>query len=241
MRRTLSTTSRNHLFRALIAGFALCVFHSIASAHQLSEIVFVGSPEWAIVHPDSIRSDSLLIRRYAFKVSKASHAATRSNQTQKLELVDPPGTIINPMFLNCRRKGGETDFLVMHLPETVSLRSFSYGEWKPTIQIRTLADGESRSVQGEYIKGDLFTDFKDMEAADFIKLMTSTELLFEFGEKSDRGELLFAEKTGATKTRQLIRDVLPELAKANGAQRVQFLNTSQVLAACLHFKKTGRP
>ena len=241
MRSALSMANRIRLFRALFTGFALCAVYSHANAHELSEIVFVGSPEWAIVHPDSIRSDSLLIRRYAFKVSKASHAATRSNQMQKLELVDPPGTIINPMFLNCRRKRGETDFLVLHLPETVSLKSFSYDEWKPTIQIRTLADGESRSVHGEYIKGDLFIDFKDMEAADFIKLMTSAELLFEFGDKSDRGQLVFAEKTGATKMQQLIRTVLPELAKANGAQRVQFLNTSQVLAACLHFKKTGRP
>ena len=64
--------------------------------------------------------------------------------------------------------------------------------------------------------------------------------MFEFGDRSDRGQLVFEEKTGATTMQEFIRTVLPDLVKSSGAQRAQFLNTSQALAACLHFKKTGR-
>jgi len=241
MRSALVLTKRFVLFGVLLADLTLCSVRVNANAHELNEVVFVGSSDWAIIHPGSIKPDELLIRRYTFKVSRSSYSETRNNPTQKLELIDPPGTIMNSLFLNCRRKENETDFLVLHLPDTITLKSFSYDDWKSSIQIRTLADGQSRSVQGEYIKGDLFIDFKDMEAADFIKLMTSNELMFEFGDRADRGQLIFAEKIGATKMQQFIRAVLPELAKSNGAQRVQFLNTSQALAACLHFKKTGRP
>ena len=241
MRAALARARRFVLFGVLLPVWALYPARLNANARLLNEVVFVGSSDWAILHPGSIKADELLIRRYTFKVSRSSYSATRNDPLQKLELIDPPGTIVNSMFLNCRRKRNETDFLVLHLPDTITLSSFSYDDWKSSIQIKTLADGESRSVRGEYIKGDLFIDFKDMEAVDFIKLMTSNELMFEFGDRADRGQLIFSEKTGATKMQQFIRAVLPELAKSNGAQRVQFLNTSQALAACLHFKKTGRP
>lgn len=226
--------------RIALAAALLCA-PLPAIAHEIAEIAFVGSPEWAILSPGSIKPDELIIRRYAFKVSKESYSAARSDPAAKLNVVDPPGTIINSMFFICRRKSDETDVLVLHLPDTVSMQSFPYEEWKSTIGIRTLADGKSRAVQGEYIKGDLFIDAKDMAIVDFIALMSSTELIFEFGDKADRGRMIFEEKTGATKMKQLIHDVLPGMVKHMGAQRVQFLTTSQALAACDHFKKTGHP
>ena len=158
------------LLGAMLAAMAVWLVRSDASAHELSDVTFVGSPEWVILHPDSIKPDQLLIRRYAVEVSRSSYSAKRDDPTQKLELIGPPSAVVNSMFFNCRRKKTETDFLVLHLPDTITLKSFPLSEWKPTIQIRTLADGESRAVQGEYIKGDLFLDLKDMETADFIKV-----------------------------------------------------------------------
>lgn len=237
----VSMTASSKTFALLVIWAAIISSTMTGLAHDLNDVAFVGSPEWAILSPGSIKSDSLIIRRYAFTASRASYAGARKNPDARLELLDEPGTVVNAMFLNCRRKKSETDFLVLHLPEQTSLKSFPYDEWKSTIGIRTLADGKSRSVQGEYIKGDLFIDAKDMEIADFIDLMSSKELLFEFGDKADRGQLAFAEQIGTAKLQQFVRAVLPDLVKMHGAQRVQFLTSAQALAACVNFKKTGRP
>jgi hypothetical protein len=96
------------------------------------------------------------------------------------------------------------DFLTVHLPDNADPTSFEHQEWVSRLDIRILADGGSQSVQGEYIKGDLFID---------ARLLSSSRIVFEFGKNNDRIHFAVSDQIGSANIGAFMREYLSRLPR----------------------------
>jgi hypothetical protein len=208
--------------------------------HDINKVAFAMPTEWLLVPKMTTnKHNDLLFRRYGMKTGIREGVTDFDPAKYKLLLLDPPGTLVNSLIFVCRRSRQETDTLTIHLPNSVGLRSFEYGDWHSKFEIRSLADGQSRRTSGEYIKGDLFLDAADMEISDFLQLLSARHVTYELGKENDRVQFIVADTFGEAIIKDFVHFAVPELMHVS-ASAISYFDTSGMLSACLNYKKTGK-
>lgn len=244
-------TTNTNLWKPATALLALLVFLAVASVarptmsaeadakHDINRIAFITPKEWLLVQPLAISKDGqLLFRRYGIKIGNLQGDLDPKPDSFELEYLDPPGTLINVQLFNCPRDGQYANFLTVHLPETVGLRSFDLKDWQSKLQIRTLADGNSRALEGEFIQGDLFIGADRLPFEDFLRLLDASRTTVEFGDKNDRIQFIVEDQFGKARIKDFMRDVLPERMNWD-VKTLRYFNTREMIAACLDFRRNG--
>lgn len=231
--------------RALLMFLTIaCLSHPAISAetdtkHDINRIAFITPKEWLLVRPLAISKDGqLLFRRYGIKIGNLHGDLDPKPDSFELQYLDPPGTLINVQLFNCPRDGQYANFLTVHLPETVGLRSFDLKDWQSKLQIRTLADGNSRALEGEFIKGDLFIGADRLPFEDFLRLLDASRTIVEFGDKNDRILFIVEDQFGRARIKDFLRDVLPERMNWD-VKALRYFNTREMITACLDFRRNG--
>lgn len=153
----------------------------------------------------------------------------------------------NTMMFWCSKNS--PDVLVFHLHDSLTLKSFRLDSWEPKLDINILRDtGSGHSLssayKGEYIKGDIFIDLTRDNAQELVSTMESSDVVIDFGDAGDQihYEVMAKDKSGANINGFLSEMMKEFLAKEKNGDMSQFqpLETKDMLARCMKFRKTGR-
>jgi hypothetical protein len=207
-------------------------------SHDLNKLAFVMPSYWILARSMAVADQKLMFRRYSVIIERENLSDIDAGKNQQVTILSE-GSLINSMIFNCERDRQKTDFLTIHLPDYLDPQSFDHRQWVSRLDIRNLADERSGSVEGEYIKGDIFIDANKYQSTkDFLNLISASRLSVEFGDKNDRVILAASDQIGSANMRGFIREYLPHIP--NFASGLQFLDTADMIQACLRYKRTGR-
>jgi Sel1 repeat-containing protein len=208
-------------------------------SENINDYAFVMPTFWLLLSSNAVGDGMLLFRRYSVIVEKQNLKEIDSRKSDELRVISPPGLLVNSMIYSCQRDRQKSDFLTVHLPDNAHPTSFEHQEWISKLEMRILADGRAGSVVGEYIKGDIFIDADDYESkGDFLKLLSASRLIFEFGSKRDRITFAVDDQVGSARLGLFMREYLPRLPIF--ASGLRFLTNADMLRSCAGYKNTGR-
>jgi hypothetical protein len=205
--------------------------------HDLRRIVVLMSPMWVIVDSDSVKDGRLTTRRYGLIVDAETFRTIEMNGSGPLKIAT--SGLVNPMTFTCVQDTGYSDYLTFRFPAGTSLESVRFDDSMLRLSARILSDTSSYRAMGEYRKGDLFVDLKDIEAGAVLLPLDARRLTVEFGNKNDRLNLAAEYKLGSSNVNQFIQDVLPETLNVP-SREVRLLATDDMLTTCLSYKHTGK-
>lgn len=208
------------------------------SHYDANRIAFFGSTEWVLIKKMATWKGDLLFRRYAVKVANPDGDTEFNPATFKLDIVDATSLTNHQIYL-CRRNGQNPDHLTLHLPENIELRSFKLNSWKNDLELRTLADGQSRRWKSEFIRGDFFVDLRPATRDDFGALITATRVTYEFGEQNDRVHHVTTDQFASFNIRYFMRQAIPSLFKLE-FHTYRYFDTTEMIAACNQYRRTGK-
>lgn len=221
---------------AILALFVLVV--DARSQENVSDFVFLMPPEWIIIPSSAVHNDNLQFRRFSVAIQNADYEGVKTGTSPRMQLIGPPGTFFNSIIFNCAHDPDRRDFLTFHLPDEVGPTSFKRDDWVSKVDVRVLADSRSASFPGEYIKGDLFIDASNDRATNgFDRMLTSQELIIEFGHTNDRLNLFIGNTIGKATFGEFMRAAVPETLSVPANS---YLSTAAMLARCRSFKRTTR-
>jgi hypothetical protein len=207
-------------------------------AAKVGEYAFIMPSDWVLL-PERARSqrgtnEAILFRRFSVATHLSDFKRLRSGETDEVQLIGQTGTFYNSMIFNCVRK--KVDYLTLHLPSAVSVSSFESDGWKSSMEVRILANGVSIRSSAEYINRDIFLDAANFKSnIDFLHILAATEIITEFGERGDRLNLFVSDQLGKANLAYAEKEMIPKLMNA----KAHFLNTTEMLAKCRQFKRTG--
>jgi hypothetical protein len=163
----------------------------------------------------------------------------RSGRRSRVRLMGQTGTFYNSIIYTCQSDGKKSDFLTFHFPADISPASFKYDEWKPKLDISILADGTSTHIIAEYIKGDIFVDEGTVGAGIFLNFANAAALTLDFGERSDKLNLLVADRFATMDLSKATREILPIVLSVKPNALRTFSNREMV-ERCLQYKRDGK-
>ena len=194
---------------------------------------------WLLLPGNAVQGGMLLFRRYSVIIELQNLNEIDSRKDDEVRLISPPGSLVNSMIYNCQRDERKSDFLTVHLPDNAHPTSFEHEEWVSQLEMHMLLDGRSGSVVAEYIKGDIFIDVDNYDSReDFLKLLTASRLIVEFGSKRDRITFAVDNQVGRANLGLFMREYLPRLPIF--ASGLRFLSNTDMLHLCSGYKRTGR-
>lgn len=204
---------------------------------NVNRMAFFGTTEWVLIQKMARDKSNLIFRRYSILVDNPEGDTEFDPKKFNLNVLDM-ASLINHQFYYCRRDRRDTDHLTIHLPDYAELRSFDLKSWQSKLNIRVLADGQSRSLRSEYIKGDFFFDLRAMTVDDFGSLLTASRVIFEFGDKADRIHHLTTDVFGGFNLRAFMRQAIPHVFKL-APQTYRYFDTTEMVTSCNRYKQTG--
>ena len=208
-------------------------------SRDLNSFAFIMPSFWILVPGNAVRDGQLLFRRYSVIIEKQNLNEIDLGTNERVTIISAPGSLTNSMIFNCQRDRRKTDFLTVHLPDNADPTSFEHQEWVSRLDIRILADGGSQSVQGEYIKGDLFIDANAYDfTSEFFRLLSSSRIVFEFGKNNDRIHFAVSDQIGSANIGAFMREYLSRLP--DFASGLRFLSSRDMARLCSTYKRTGR-
>jgi hypothetical protein len=221
------------LYKKLMgAATALVVATGIVHAHEeqvsLDRVVFVTSPKWYVLKNKAVPKNILYFRKYALAVIDG-----------RLAPIDKVKNIAN---FACQRNSQLRDHVVVYVPRWADLKTIDERSWTSEMELRVLIDDTTFKTVGEYRDKEFFIDITDVNRESMMELLTSSEIVIEFGPAQERIGIRQASRTpdGTGNIEGFLDQLVPDISKAIGGGAVQSFSTDSMLRTCAGFKKTGR-
>jgi hypothetical protein len=135
----------------------------------------------------------------------------------------------------------------VHLPRWVDLRTIDERAWVSEMKLRIRIDRATFGAVGEYLFSktnedtEFFIDITGVNRDSMLELLTSSEIVVEFGPEQERIEIRQMSRTpNGGDVEGFIDAVVPKVSKAIGGGEVRNFSADSMLRTCAGFNKTGR-
>ena len=194
----------------------------------LDHVLFVASPKWHLLRQRAVEDGTLFFRKFSFPVIDDIQQTGAKN-------------IKNIISYGCQRNPRVSDFVVIHLPTWVRLKTIDTDSWVSRLDLHIAIDRLSFTAVGEYRKREFFIDLNDEFRESLLKLLISEQILIEFGPKDERINIrqMYRTPNGGNVVGYL-DEIVPKISTALGGGKAESLETETILGRCSAFKKNGK-
>jgi hypothetical protein len=208
----------------------LVIATGIARAEEqvtLDRVTFITGTKWYVMRDNTAPKgvNVLYFRKYALPVIDGNLDVDR---------------IKNLVNFACQKNGKLWDHVVVYFPKWVDLQTIDERSWLPEMRLRISIDRSTLKTGGEYKAKELYIDVTDANRQSMLELLTSSEVVIEFGPAQERIEIRQVARDGTADVEGFFDSVVPRISTETGGGAVRGYDTASMLRTCVEYRKTGR-